>query len=67
MDPDHHPLHSLKDGYLTDLYLTHLAAYGHVYAVDGGRLIPMPSTKSLVTVLAETTRQLKFVQQDLIK
>jgi hypothetical protein len=67
VDPDHHPLHSPKDGYLRDLYLTHLAAYGHVYAVDRGRLIPVPSTKSLVTVLAETTRQLKFFQPDLIK
>jgi hypothetical protein len=67
VDPNHHPLHNPRDGYLMDLYLTHLAAYGHVYAVDRGRLVPVPSTKSLITVLAETTRQLKFFQPDLIK
>jgi len=67
VDPDHHPLHNPKHGYLEDLYLTHLAAYGHVYAVDSGRFVPVPSIKSLVTLLAETTRQLKFFQQDRIK
>ena len=41
VSPDHHPLHSPMRGYLMDLYLTHLAAFGHVYPVDGKRRVPL--------------------------
>jgi len=67
VDPEHHPIHDPKDGYLKDLYLTHLVAYGHVYAVDGGRMVRVPSKESLVLLMAERHRQLKRFQPDLIK
>ena len=67
VDPEHHPIHDAKDGYLRDLYLTHLVAYGHVYAADGGRTVRVPSKESLVLLLAERHRQLKRFQPDLIR
>ena len=32
----YHPLYGDRGGYLTDLYLTHLAVFGHVYSVGDG-------------------------------
>ena len=47
----HHPLYGEGGGYLTDLYLTHLVKYGHVYAFgrDGG---PFPSPRSIAVKIA---------------
>src|SRR6266568_2527576 len=59
VDPEHHPLHDPRDGYLKDLYLPHLAAYGHVVRV--------PSKESLVLLMAERYRQLKRSQPNLIR
>jgi len=67
VDPEHHPLHDPKDGYLRDLYLTHLVAYGHVYAVDGGRMVRAPSKESLMLQMAERHRQIKRFQPNLIR
>lgn len=67
VSPEHHPIHSPADGYLKDLYLTHLVAYGHVYPVDGGRMAPVPSTVSLIALLTERHRQLKAFQLELTK
>ncbi|MGQ9597242.1 MAG: hypothetical protein ACUVQY_02930 [Thermoproteota archaeon] len=37
----YHPLYGSSASYLTDIYLTHLALFGHVYAIDDGdQLIP---------------------------
>jgi len=57
--PEYHPVHSPSGSYLTDLYLTHLVRYGHVYPVDGGRQAPVPSAKALIPMLAERDRELK--------
>src|SRR5438093_12767799 len=51
--PEYHPVHSPPGSYLTDLYLTHLVRYGHVYPVDGGRQAPVPSAKALIPMLAQ--------------
>ncbi len=67
VDPDHHPIHGPTDGYLRDLYLTHLTAYGHVYAVNAGRMIPTPSAASVVRLLTERHRQIKSYQPNLIR
>lgn len=41
---DRHPLYG-SGGYLTDLYLTHLVKYGHVYAFGrNGRPFPSPGS-----------------------
>jgi len=60
--PEYHPVHSTDSGYLRDLYLTHLVAYGHVYPVDGGRQAPIPSAVSLVAMLSERHRQWKAIR-----
>jgi len=57
--PEYHPVHSPPGSYLTDLYLTHLVRYGHVYPVDGGRQAPVPSAKALIPMLAERHREIK--------
>ena len=57
--PEYHPVHSPAGSYLTDLYLTHLVRYGHVYPVDGGRRAPVPSAKALIPMLAERHREIK--------
>ena len=57
--PEYHPVHSPSNSYLTDLYLTHLVRYGHVYPVDGGRQAPVPSAKALIPMLAERHREIK--------
>ena len=57
--PEYHPVHSPPGSYLTDLYLTHLVRYGHVYPVDGGRQAPVPSAKALIPMLVERHREIK--------
>ncbi|MEM2930799.1 MAG: hypothetical protein QW797_08090 [Thermoproteota archaeon] len=37
MKHEHHPLYGNSASYLTDVYLTHLAVFGHVYAVGDSR------------------------------
>lgn len=55
----YHPLYGSSTDYLTDVYLTHMAVFGHVYAVDGRGGLPFPSTKKAITTLAERFRQVK--------
>jgi hypothetical protein len=37
---EHHLLYGSSASYLTDVYLTHLAVFGHVYAIDDSRKNP---------------------------
>jgi len=60
--PEYHPVHSPSGSYLSDLYLTHLVRYGHVYPVDGGRQAPVPSAKALIPMLAERHREIKALR-----
>jgi len=59
VDHQYHPLHSNSRSYLTDLYLTHLAVYGHVYPVARARRSLLPSVKKTVTKLAVRYSQWK--------
>ena len=54
-------LYGSSKSYLTDVYLTHTAIFGHVYAVDGQGGLPFPSTEKTITKLAERFRQLKVI------
>jgi len=54
VESKHHPLYGRERGYLTDLYLTHLAVYGHVYAYGKK---PFPSSAEIVVKLAERYKQ----------
>jgi len=51
----YHPLYGDEKGYLTDLYLTHLAVYWHVYAYEG----KFPSCENIIMKLATRYRQWK--------
>lgn len=57
----YHPLYGRSRSYLTDLYLTHSALYGHVYAY--GKTAPQtsvfPSPMKLVIKLATRHKELK--------
>lgn len=65
--PKYHPLHGAVDGYLLDLYLTHLVSFGHVYPIDGGHPVSVPSAHQLVTLLAERQRQIRAFHPGIIK
>lgn len=52
VDCHHHPLCSDPRSYLSDLCLTHLAAYGHVYPIASNRGSPCPSAKKTIVRLA---------------
>ncbi|HYT00915.1 MAG TPA: hypothetical protein VEO20_09655 [Thermoplasmata archaeon] len=65
--PEYHPVHSDVASYLSDLYLTHLVAFGHVYPVDGGRVARVPSADRLVLMIAERHRQVRALYPDFIK
>ncbi len=59
----YHPLYGDKGGYLTDLYLTHLAVFGHVYAVGMGGRIAAPTAQEAVVRLAERFSEAKRAQR----
>jgi len=57
--PEHHPLHGGDRGYLTDLYLSHLTEFGHVYAIDGRARVRLPSALDAIGLLSARQRQVK--------
>jgi len=57
VDCHHHPLCSNSSGYLSDLYLTHLTAHGHVYPIGSNRGSPCPSAKKTIVRVAVRYRQ----------
>ncbi len=65
--PAYHPLHGTSTSYLTEVYLNHLTAFGHVYPVDGKAMAPVPSASALIVKVSERYRQLKALGSDLIK
>ncbi|MEM2123400.1 MAG: hypothetical protein QXE79_07180 [Candidatus Bathyarchaeia archaeon] len=60
----YHPLYGGGSSYLTDIYLTHLAVYGHVYAYESetGLGLTFPTPGSIVMKLAERYRQWKALR-----
>ncbi len=55
---EYHPFHGKEKGYLTDLYLAHLARFGHVYGVASKDMATFRSAKTIITKLAERYRQI---------
>ncbi|MGC9346029.1 MAG: hypothetical protein ACP5ER_04475 [Candidatus Bathyarchaeales archaeon] len=55
----YHPLYASSKSYLTDLYLTHLAKYGHVYAYDDGKGRVFPTSEKIIVTLSLRYKQLK--------
>lgn len=62
VDRTYHPLYGSSKSYTTDLYMTHTAVYGHVYAYDDARTSPFPSPRVLVTRLTDRFRQWKALK-----
>lgn len=58
----YHPLYGSSKSYLTDLYLTHMAVFGHIYAVDEARTGPFPSSHEAITILAERYGQWRAIR-----
>ena len=56
---EHHPLYGGSGSYLTDVYLTHLAVFGHVYAIDDSRRTLFPTARETVVKLADRYRLCK--------
>ncbi len=55
----HHPLYGRGRGYLADVYLTHLAVFGHVYAVDANGRRPFPTPRTVILRLSRRYRVAK--------
>ena len=54
----YHPLYGRSKSYLTDLYLTYMALYGHVYAYSNcGKTFPTDS--EIIVTLAKRFREIK--------
>jgi hypothetical protein len=60
VDRPHHPLYGVDSGYLTDVYMTHDAVFGHVY-MHGGKAGGLPSSKEIVVKISERFRQWKSI------
>ncbi len=54
---EYHPIYGREGGYLTDLYLTHLTLYGHVYAYGNGERFPKP--EKIILTIAMRFKELK--------
>jgi len=61
----HHPLYGsgVSSGYLTDMYLTHDAVFGHVYMHDDGSAADgsLPSAKEIIITISQRFRQWKAI------
>ncbi len=65
--PEYHPLYGSRGSYLRDLYLTHLAVFGHVYAVGVAGDVPANSAERLVVLLARRYREVVSLKPELTK
>jgi hypothetical protein len=48
----YHPLYGNSASYLSDLYLTHIAKYGHVYAYDDKKESSFPTSEKIILTLS---------------
>ena len=59
---EYHPLYGSSKGYLPDLYLTHMAKYGHVYAYDDSKKSVFPSSEEVILTLSIRYQYLKALE-----
>lgn len=55
---EYHPIYGSSTSYLSDLYLTHTAKYGHVYAYDDSNGSSFPASEKIVMIIAIRYRML---------
>jgi hypothetical protein len=62
VESPYHPLYGSESSYLTDIYLTHLAVYGHVYTfgVEPGSVFP--TSESIILGLVDRYRAWKTLR-----
>ena len=48
----YHPLYGSSMSYLSDLYLTHIAKYGHVYAYDDKEESNFPTSEKIILTIS---------------
>jgi hypothetical protein len=58
----YHPLYGSESSYLTDIYLTHLAVYGHVYTFGDEPGSVFPTSESIILGLADRYRAWKTLR-----
>jgi hypothetical protein len=65
VEREYHPLYGSSKGYLTDIYLTHDAVFGHVYMYRRGRSDPaegrVPTPREVVMTISDRFRQWKVL------
>lgn len=54
----YHPLYGTSTSYLTDLYLTHIVKYGHVYACDDSKTTTFPTSEKIIIKFAARHKML---------
>ena len=64
---EYHPLYGQRRSYLSDLYLNHLAVFGHVYAVGIPGDVPASTVPRLVELLARRYRAVLAARPELSK
>ena len=64
---EYHPLYGTRRSYLSDLYLSHLAVFGHVYAVGMPGEVPASTVTQLVPLLARRFRAVRAAKPELTK
>ncbi|MEM0313264.1 MAG: hypothetical protein QXQ41_01780 [Candidatus Bathyarchaeia archaeon] len=55
----YHPIYGSSKSYLTDLYLSHTAKYGHVYAYDDKQESSFPNSEAVILILSLRYKLLK--------
>lgn len=55
----HHPIYGSSKSYLTDLYLSYIAKYGHVYAYGDEKRNGFPSPEEIILILSLRYKLLK--------
>ncbi|HIE14506.1 TPA: hypothetical protein EYP70_04470 [Candidatus Bathyarchaeota archaeon] len=53
---EYHPMYGTSASYLTDVYLTHMVKYGHVYAYDDNRRSNFPTSEKIIITIATRHR-----------
>lgn len=64
---EYHPLYQTQRSYLTDMYLTHLAVFGHVYPIGAVGAVNSSNARDLITLLATRYAEVKRIKPELTR
>ena len=63
----YHPLYQTQPSYLSDVYLTHLAVFGHVYPIGAAGAVNSKNARDLTTLLATRYAEVKRIKPELTR